>query len=64
MNTLAVSGVYISRHTEQRLVAAAGAGDISTVRKLLRKNVPTGMLDTYGRTALHVASLGALDYRN
>ncbi|RUS85350.1 hypothetical protein EGW08_006893 [Elysia chlorotica] len=57
MNTLAVSDIYITRHTEQRLVAAAGAGDISTVRKLLRKNVPTSVLDEYGRTALHVASL-------
>ncbi|GFS08372.1 ankyrin repeat domain-containing protein 54 [Elysia marginata] len=58
MNTLAVSSVYITNHTEQRLVAAAGAGDISTVRKLVRKNIPTGVLNTYGHTALHVASLG------
>ncbi|GFO49489.1 ankyrin repeat domain 54 [Plakobranchus ocellatus] len=57
MNTLSVSDIYISKQTEQRLVAAAGAGDISTVRKLLRKHVPTNILDTYGKSALHMASL-------
>uniref|UniRef100_A0A0B6Z487 Uncharacterized protein n=1 Tax=Arion vulgaris TaxID=1028688 RepID=A0A0B6Z487_9EUPU len=43
---------------EQRLVAAAGSGDISTVRKLLRKNVPTSTIDEYGRTALSFACSG------
>lgn len=53
-----MSDVYIADHLEQRLVAAAGSGDISTVRKLLRKKIPTTVIDEYGRTALHVASAG------
>ncbi|XP_005095228.1 ankyrin repeat domain-containing protein 54 [Aplysia californica] len=58
MGSLSMSDVYISHHIEQRLVTASGMGDISTVRKLLRKNIPTSIMDEYGRTALHAASLG------
>lgn len=58
MGSLIMSNVYISTHLEQRLVAAAGSGDISTVRKLLRKKIPTYIMDEYGRTALHLASIG------
>ena len=53
-----MSDVYIATHVEQRLVAAAGSGDISTVSKLLRKKIPTTVMDEYGRTALSAASVG------
>ncbi|KAI8778947.1 ankyrin repeat domain-containing protein 54-like [Biomphalaria glabrata] len=45
-------------HFEQRIVSAAGSGDISTVRKLLRKKINVTATDVYGRTALSFASKG------
>ena len=58
MGSLSMSDVYITHHLEQRLVAAAGIGDLSTVRKLIRKMIPTTVMDEYGRTALLAASAG------
>lgn len=58
MGTLFKGNVHIRRDLEKRLVAASGAGDASTVRKLMRKKVSTSVTDEYGRTALSLASSG------
>ncbi|TMW69735.1 hypothetical protein Poli38472_001891 [Pythium oligandrum] len=44
------------RPDEQKLIEAAGKGDLSRVKKLLEKGADVNALDKYGRTALHLAS--------
>lgn len=51
---------YTNVHFEKRMIAAAEAGDISTLRKLIRKKIPTSVTDEYGNSPLSVACLGKL----
>jgi ankyrin repeat protein len=58
MGTLVLPATSLNKETERRLVSAAGEGDISTVRKLLRKKADVNVKDDYGNTALVSASKG------
>ena len=61
MGTFALPSVFLDLETERRLVSASEAGDISTVRKLLRKRVNVNVRDELGFTALSRASKGRRD---
>ncbi len=53
-----ISKVYMGHETEQRLITAAGDGDLSTVLKLVRKRISLTTRDDQGHTALARASEG------
>ena len=61
MGSFVLSSVFLNLETERRLVSASATGDISTVRKLLRKKVNVNVRDELGTTALSRASKGRLN---
>ena len=61
MGTFALSNVFLNLETQRRLVSASAVGDISTVRKLLRKKVNVNVRDEMGNTALSSAGKGQQD---
>ncbi|PVD22085.1 hypothetical protein C0Q70_17889 [Pomacea canaliculata] len=58
MGTFSLSPSFVGLETERRLVSAASVGDVSTVRKLLRKKVNPDVRDEFGYTAISKASAG------
>lgn len=60
MGTFSLSPSFVGLETERRLVSAASVGDVSTVRKLLRKKVNPDVRDEFGYTAISKASAGEI----